>query len=122
MVEKALGAKDPMTESLSDNLLLLCLLRSYQQGGSMSERKRGDFSKCPLSCSEALHSYFSSVNCYRETFLKVGNKAIYLEAGHTVVHVESCVLEIQIRLKTSLVVIIIITCFSSSASGKILIA
>ena len=38
------------------------------------------------------------VNCYQETFLKVGNKAIYLEAGHTVVHIEGCVLKIQIRL------------------------
>ena len=40
---------------------------------------------------------FSSVNCYQKTFRKVGNKAIYLEACHTVVHVEGGVLKIHIQ-------------------------
>ena len=84
---------------LSDNLLLLCLLSKYQ--GSRSIRKIGDISKQsappPLIFWSAADT-FSSVNCYQKTFRKVGNKAIYLEACHTVVHVEGGVLKIHIQL------------------------
>ena len=76
-------------------------IRGQLGGGRLT--KRGDISEKSAPHSHLLKRcwYFFRVNCRQETFLKVVNKAIYLEPGNTVVHVEGGILKIHNQLLSS---------------------